>query len=143
MNEALLRILIVDDDEINRIIVEKILSRHFSNLEFAANGAEAYEKVLSQEIDIVLMDVHMPVMDGVEAVIKIRSHEEDYFKNLPIIAFTASILADDIEIVLQNGFNDYLPKPLKIDELIVKIREHINIIAINKKKRNSEELRLF
>src|SRR5690606_38553974 len=112
--------------EINRIIVEKILSKRFPNLEFATNGLEAYERVLSKDIDIVLMDVHMPVVDGVEAVRKIRSHQEAYFKELPIIAFTASILSDEIEAVLRSGFDDYLSKPLKIEALLDKLKKYLS-----------------
>lgn len=115
------RILIVDDNEINRILLNKMLSRYPFHLEFAENGKDACEKLLSKEYDVVLMDIHMPIMDGLEATQKIRAMEDPYFKELPIIALTASIIPGDIENMNNVGFNNYQSKPFKIEELIEKI----------------------
>jgi len=115
------RILIVDDNEINRILLKKMLSKYPFQLEFCENGKEAVDKLMAKEFDIVLMDIHMPVMSGLEATKMIRELQDPYFKELPIIALTASVLSDDIEEIYKIGFNDYQSKPFKIEELIGKI----------------------
>jgi CheY-like chemotaxis protein len=115
------KILIVDDNEINRFLLKKMLSKYPFLLDFCENGQEALDKLLAKEFDVVLMDIHMPVMSGLEATKNIREFQEPYFKELPIIALTASILPDDIEEIYKIGFNDYQSKPFKIEELIAKI----------------------
>lgn len=115
------RILIVDDNEINRILLNKMLSRYSYDLDFSENGRDACEKLSSKEYNVVLMDINMPIMDGMEATKKIRSIEDTYFKELPIIALTASVIPNDIENMKKIGFNDYQSKPFKIEELVEKI----------------------
>jgi CheY-like chemotaxis protein len=116
-----LKILIVDDNEINRFLLKKMLSKFPFLLDFCENGQEAVDKLMTKEFDIVLMDIHMPVMNGLEATKIIRELQEPYFKELPIIALTASILPNDIDEIFKIGFNDYQSKPFKIEELTEKI----------------------
>jgi len=115
------RILIVDDNEINRILLKKMLSKYPFQLGFCEDGQQAFDKLMDREFDIVLMDIHMPIMDGLETTKMLRELPDPYFQQLPIIALTASTLANDVEKIYRIGFNDYQSKPFKIEELIEKI----------------------
>lgn len=116
------KILIVDDNDINKLLIKKMLSKFELDMDFASNGQEAYDMILTKAYDIVLMDVHMPILSGLEATKKIRTHDDDaYFKELPIIALTSCIMPTDIDEVYEYGMNDYQSKPFKTEELIEKI----------------------
>jgi CheY-like chemotaxis protein len=107
-----LNVLVVDDNQINRLLINKVLLRWGTIIEFAENGAEAIEKIESNHnYDVVLMDIHMPVMGGIEAVQIIRSKPEEYYQQLPIIALTASMLNSEINEIARSGMNDYILKP--------------------------------
>jgi CheY-like chemotaxis protein len=115
------KILIVDDNDINKLLIKKMLSRFELDMDFASNGQEAYDMILTKAYDIVLMDVHMPILSGLEATRKIRAQEDLYFKELPIIALTSCIMPTDIDEVYEYGMNDYQSKPFKTEELLEKI----------------------
>lgn len=121
MEKSSIQVLVVDDDEINILISRKVLSKYFSHVEFETDSTLALEKILAKRFDIVLLDVNMPVMNGFDVVSHIRSQEDTYFKQLPIIANTASILPEDIEEILNSGFTSYQSKPLRIDVLLREI----------------------
>lgn len=123
--KKLTNILIADDNQINRVVIKKMLSQFSVILDFVENGEEAVEKVKSKIYDIVLMDIYMPVLDGLEATKKIRDMEDIYFKELPIIALTASVMENDINSIYENGLNDYQVKPFKLNELVEKINKYI------------------
>lgn len=107
-----INVLVVDDNQINRLLINKILKKWGANADFAENGIEAIEKVEgNRNYNVVLMDIHMPQMDGLEATGIIRSKAEPYFKNLPIIALTASMLSNEIGEINGVGMNDYILKP--------------------------------
>lgn len=89
----------------------------------ANNGVEALEKLSSGDFDIVLMDIQMPEMGGLEAIRKIRRNERDTTEHCPIIAMTANVLKDDIDACLQAGADEFLPKPVTPDELHDTIEE--------------------
>ncbi|BBO82902.1 hypothetical protein DSCO28_34680 [Desulfosarcina ovata subsp. sediminis] len=109
------RILLAEDNEINRSLLREILEGAGFVIEMAKNGREALEQVHKRPCDAVLMDIQMPVMDGKEATRRIRDWE--CFKNLPIIAMTANAMAGDKEKSLAAGMNDHLTKPIDLDEL--------------------------
>lgn len=115
------KILIVDDDVRNIFALTSALEGYGARIETARNGREALEKLDSAApIDLVLMDIMMPEMDGYEAMRRIRLHPEH--KDVLIIALTAKAMKDDKEKCLEAGANDYLPKPLEIDKLLSLIR---------------------
>lgn len=122
------KILVVDDNEINRILAKKVLSKFELECFTAEGGIEAIERLKEKDIDIVLMDIHMPDMTGYEVVEKLRAIDDDYYRNLPIIALTASVMHDDIETIYAHGMNDFQLKPFKPDELIAKISKYIKSI---------------
>jgi signal transduction histidine kinase/response regulator RpfG family c-di-GMP phosphodiesterase len=111
------KILIVDDIATNLQVVSGLLSPYAVEIHTCADGEKAVEMVKSNEYDLVLMDHMMPGMDGMEATAAIRALERSYVNKMPIIALTANAISGMREIFLQNGFNDYLSKPIEISEL--------------------------
>ncbi len=111
------RVLLVDDLNDNRIIIQSLLEPYELDVEIARNGLEAVEKVTESTIpfDVVLMDVQMPVMDGNEATVKIREHVD--IDHLPIIAMTASAMIHDINKCMDSGMNDHVSKPIEVEQL--------------------------
>ena len=118
-------ILVVDDNQINRILAKKVLSKWGIKVDFAENGAIALEQVKNTVYDVVLMDLQMPEMDGFEATKAIRKLEGDYYRNLPIIALTASIVGKEKEKIYASGMNDYVMKPFVPSVLYSKINSFL------------------
>ena len=131
-------VLIVEDNELNRFLAVTILKKWNANIHIAVNGDEAVKAVSNLKIDIVLMDIQMPVMDGVAAAKAIRNELKS---NIPIIALTANALESEKEKCWQAGMNDYITKPYNpefLREKIILLTEH-NSKAENQ---NSEHISL-
>ncbi len=115
------RILLVEDNEINQQAAKEILEQAGLVVEIAENGRLGVESVTSGEYDLVLMDVRMPKMDGLEATRRIRALadelEEPRFRDLPIVAMTANAMAGDREKSIAAGMNDHINKPIDPNEL--------------------------
>jgi len=112
------RVLFADDDEISLISGKLILEKYGFIVVTALNGREALNLLADQEFDFILMDVQMPIMDGVEATRAIRNSTTIGLKsNIPIIAMTAFAMTGDKEKFLAAGMNDYISKPVEIDTL--------------------------
>ena len=109
------RVLLVEDDEINQEVVREILKEVQLIVDVAENGAVAVQKIKENSYDIVLMDVQMPVMDGIEATLAIRALPE--FTNLPIVALTANVMESKYQECLAVGMNDLMYKPVQLEEL--------------------------
>ena len=115
-------ILIADDELTNFIIVDKLLQKTGIQIFHAENGEQAVMIFKENpKIDLILMDIRMPEMGGLEATKYIRGIN----RNIPIIAFTAFALSDDEAIALEFGCDDYISKPIRPDFLLKKISEHI------------------
>ena len=120
------RILIVEDDVRNVYALTNILEPRGAKIDIARNGQEALDRLHkaasdpAEAIDLVLMDVMMPVMDGLTATQKIRNHPD--LKKLPVIMLTAKAMQDDQERCLAAGANDYMAKPLDVEKLLSLIR---------------------
>ncbi len=113
-------VLLVEDNDINRLYAGSILKKWHCRVDTAENGLVAVEKIKNNDYDLVLMDVQMPVMDGYEATKAIRQLNSEK-RNVKVIALTANATPSDIEKCLQAGMNDYLAKPFTPDELMSKI----------------------
>ena len=109
------RVLLVEDNEINQEVAIGQLEDAELFFDLAENGAEAVRMVRENDYDVVLMDMQMPVMDGIEATRVIRS--DPRFNTLPIIAMTANALVSDREMCLEAGMNDHIAKPIDPDQL--------------------------
>lgn len=112
-----LKILIAEDDEINARLITLMLKKMGHQTTIAENGKLAVEYTREEAFDCILMDVHMPVMNGSEAVLAIRREEDKTERHTPVIALTANALRGDRERYLSEGFDGYLTKPLSITQL--------------------------
>ncbi|MEN8303621.1 MAG: response regulator, partial [Campylobacterota bacterium] len=106
-----LKILVVEDYEINRILISELLDQYDVEYEFAFNGQEAINKLKRKSYDLILMDINMPVMNGIEATKVIK---DELKISTPIIALTANALEGDRETFLSAGMDDYLSKPINV-----------------------------
>ena len=107
------------------MVAKKFLSHWGIEIEIAENGLIATELVRQLEFDIILMDLHMPVMDGYTATKTIRSFEGQRFQDIPIIALTASVLQPTQRGVWEVGMTDFVSKPFKPEELNRKIAKYV------------------
>jgi len=115
------RILLAEDNLVNRQLAKRLLEKRGYTVVIARNGIEALEAVEKAEIDMVLMDVQMPEMDGLEAIRVIRSNEEISKRHLPIISLTAHVMKGDQEKCIEAGADDYIPKPIHAPTLFAAI----------------------
>jgi signal transduction histidine kinase/CheY-like chemotaxis protein len=113
-----LQILIVEDNKVNQMVAEKLLSKLGYHPDTANNGLKAVEAVRNQFYDLMLMDVQMPEMDGLTATKLIREKYNDSFYQAQIVAMTANALSDDRQACLDAGMDDYIVKPINIQEII-------------------------
>lgn len=120
-----MKVLVVDDNPINQKFLFYSLKKYYE-IETADNGLEAVEKLEDKKFDVVLMDLLMPVMDGAEATLRIRASENTRNKHIPIIFVTTNDFEHDRVRCLGNGGDDYLIKPVDINELLVSINFHLN-----------------
>ncbi|WP_448700787.1 PAS domain S-box protein [Mucilaginibacter sp. AW1-3] len=117
-----LNILVVDDNQINRLLIDKVLKKWGIAADFAENGIQALNKIESKgNYDVVLMDIHMPEMGGLEATKVLRAKADTYSQQLPIIALTASMLNNQMGMIGEAGMNDYILKPFNPKDLYDKI----------------------
>jgi len=111
------RILIADDDEMNKFLAQHILSGYNVDVDTAANGKEALEKIVNEYFDVVLMDLHMPEMGGIDVVTAVRKKGI----HVPVIAITGNILGSERDKCFSVGMNEYISKPYDEQELLQKI----------------------
>jgi CheY-like chemotaxis protein len=111
-----LRILAAEDNPINQKLIRRVLEREGYALDLAGNGAEALEALRQRPYDLVLMDVHMPVMDGLEAA-RIICREMPPGQRPIVVAVTAGVMKDDIHACREAGMSDFVSKPFQIEEL--------------------------
>lgn len=118
ISKKALKILLVEDNILNQKFVRATLLREGHELDIAENGKIAIEKASNFQYDMILMDIQMPIMDGIEATLKIRELEQDKAIKTKVIAVTAFALEKDKSRCLAAGMNDFLAKPFKPKELI-------------------------
>ncbi len=127
-NGRTLRILLAEDNPINRSVTEALLTRAGHQVTVAEDGALAVELQAANRFDVILMDVQMPVMDGLEATRRIRSKETPG-RHVPIIALTANVLREDVERCLAAGMDDHVGKPIRPAELEEALTRHCTVFA--------------
>ena len=116
MSDARARILLVEDNEVNRMVAVRLLERLGYSVETAENGVDALDAHDRTRFDAILMDCQMPEMDGFECASAIRSSDGPR-RTTPIIALTANASAEDRDRCLAAGMNDFLTKPIEMDQL--------------------------
>lgn len=121
-----LAVLVVEDNPINSLLIKKIFSNWNNVPVFASNGHEAIEKLELGSFDVILMDIHMPLLDGYETARLIRNMPDKIRSIIPIIALTASVSNDLYAKIREAGMNDYIHKPFNSDDLYKKLKS-INI----------------
>ncbi|MFO7802787.1 MAG: response regulator, partial [Desulfovermiculus sp.] len=120
-----LHVLLAEDEPSNGLFIQKLMQNYGHQVTVAENGKDVLELLDQNDFDCVLMDIQMPVMDGVEATKKIRSSNQD-FKDIPIIALTAYAMTGDRERLLEQGLDDYIAKPVERDELWAVIERNVS-----------------
>ena len=122
------KILLVEDNQINMDVAQYMLEEEGIYVHLAKDGKEAvelFEKLPAEELDLILMDVMMPGMDGIEATKLIRSSSKENAGTIPIIALTASRNEEDIKRTKEAGMNEYLNKPFDIDATLLVIKKYV------------------
>jgi two-component system, sensor histidine kinase and response regulator len=135
---ATLRILVAEDSPDNRLVMAAYLRREPYHIDFAEDGRQAFEKFIANPYDLVLMDIQMPQMDGLEASRAIRQWELEHARMpTPIVALTAYALEEDVQRALSAGCNLHVSKPLKKQGLIKCIQEATQVGSVNGLNRSS------
>ena len=119
------KILVAEDNKINFFVANKFLTGWGVTVSHAENGQLALDLLETGDFDMVLMDLHMPVMDGIEATRIIRKSENPRIKNIPIVALTAAIMSESHDKISDLNINDYVLKPFKPHDLFDRIKKHI------------------
>ncbi len=132
-----IRILAAEDNEINTMIVKEYLSRWGFQFDLVDNGQEVLDKLREYEYDLILMDIQMPGLSGLEAAKIIRKEFPDDKKDIPILALTAYAYNEDREKCLEAGMNDYISKPFTPIQLFHKISSLIPVAAENGERSNT------
>ena len=123
MGNTKFRLLIVDDNPGNRLVLKYNLGGHF-DIEFANSGLSAIDKFKNNTFDLILMDIHMPEMDGLETTAEVRKMENG--KKTPIFAITSNVFVELKEQCLKSGMNDLITKPIHAKALIDRINNYLN-----------------
>ena len=118
-----LKILLAEDNAVNQKLAVGILGSLGHQVSIANNGREAIEALANERFDLVLMDVQMPEMDGLTATREIRDHEKESGHHIPIVAMTAHAMKGDREECLAAGMDDYLTKPIRLQDMTTKLDE--------------------
>ncbi|MBU2872180.1 CHASE domain-containing protein [Colwellia sp. E2M01] len=115
------KILIAEDNRINQVIIKAMLTKTNATLKIVENGQLAIDAYKEFQPDMILMDIQMPVLDGIEACKVIKNLSP----NIPIIAFTANVILEDVENYLNNGFNGHISKPIEVNKLYAKLNKYL------------------
>lgn len=130
-NYSKFHILVAEDNLINQKVFQSMFESVNLKFDIASNGQEALELIGQKNYDLILMDCHMPIMDGYETSQKIRQRK-DHLAQIPIIAITANAMKGDRERCFKAGMNDYIPKPIVFEELLAKINFYITKTQFSK-----------
>jgi CheY-like chemotaxis protein len=123
---VLFRSLIAEDVEINREIIDALLEPTEVSVDFAFDGEEAVNKFAApNKYELILMDIHMPKVDGLEATRRIRASKSPGADTIPIIAMTANVFREDVEKCLDAGMNGHLGKPVDMDKVIATLSHYL------------------
>ena len=123
VDETKKKILVVEDNPMNQILAREILTANGYDVVEANTGSDAIKKVMAERPDIILMDLNLPEMDGITATKILKS--DDNYRDIPIIALTASAMKGEVERILAEGFDGYISKPIEVKKFIKDISSYI------------------
>jgi hypothetical protein len=118
------KVLIAEDSSVIQKLTKKILENQNYRIFAAKNGLQVIEMLSKEEFDIILMDINMPVMNGIECAGKIRMMQDKKKSQIPIIAITGNALNYTLEEFNKSGINDYLQKPINFDKLVTMVNHY-------------------
>lgn len=118
------RIIVAEDSSVIQNLTRKILSQMNYDIVSVKNGQQVIDLLEKEPFDLILLDIHMPVMDGMECATTIRNMESD-IKNIPIVAITGNANNYSMKDFESVGINDFLPKPLNYDNLVETVKKYI------------------
>mgnify|MGYP001116203036 CR=1 FL=1 len=118
------KVLIAEDSSVIQNLTRKILEVQNYKIDSAKNGQQVLDKVQKEHFDIILMDINMPIIDGMQCAREIRALDDPEKSQIPIIAITGNAKNYTMEEFKDAGINDYLPKPLNFDELVETVRKY-------------------
>jgi two-component system, sensor histidine kinase and response regulator len=130
---AYLRVLLAEDNNVNQRLAVRLLEKRGHRVVVAGNGREALDALAKGKFDLVLMDVQMPEMDGLEATASIREKEKSSGLHQPIIALTAHAMKGDREKCLEAGMDGYLTKPIRPSELDEILEDYVTRLSVTAK----------
>jgi CheY-like chemotaxis protein len=119
-----IKVLIAEDNPINQKLLSRLLQKISISFTIVSNGEEAVIAFKKDKYDIIFMDIHMPVMDGLEATRLIRNEDNSLNSGVKIIAMTANIMREDLDNFMKIGMNDVMTKPFTLDDFINKVNLH-------------------
>lgn len=126
VDQTQVNILIVDDIPLNVLLIQKMLSRFKFNILTANNGQAALDTIAQKPVDLVLLDLMMPVVDGYEVLKRLRAADET--KSLPVVILSALNSSDDVTKGFQMGANDFITKPIIMEKLLTCVATQVNLI---------------
>jgi CheY-like chemotaxis protein len=121
------RILLAEDNKVNQRVAVRMLEKNGHRVIVAGTGYEVLAALEREEFDLILMDVQMPEMGGLEATVAIRKKEESTGRHVPIVAMTAGAMQGDHEKCLAAGMDGYISKPVRSQELIEMVMKHASV----------------
>ncbi len=121
------KVLLVEDNYMNKVLVHEMLTLNGYDIVEAKSGTEALVKVSTDRPDLILMDLHLPEMDGITATRIIKSDEKN--RSIPVLALTASAMKGEEDKILNMGFDGYVAKPIDVKKLL----EAISVSLLNRK----------
>lgn len=119
------KIIIAEDSSVIQNLTRRILSIQNYEITSVKNGQDLLDEFEKQEFDLILLDLHMPKVDGMECARRIRDHENETKRNIPIVAITGNAKNYSMEDFKNAGINDYVPKPLNYDAMVEKVKIHL------------------
>jgi len=125
------RVLVVEDNPINQKVARRLLEKKGLEVTLAENGVKALEIYENEDFDLILMDIQMPEMDGIETTKAIRKISDHTKRDIPIVALTANAMKGDREKYIEAGMNDYLAKPVNNEELSEKLHTYLHTPVTN------------
>jgi signal transduction histidine kinase/CheY-like chemotaxis protein/HPt (histidine-containing phosphotransfer) domain-containing protein len=125
------KVIVAEDNKINQHLIDILLMKFGLKAQFADNGEEAIVMYRRENPDLILMDLHMPVLDGVEATVKIQEMIAGGAKKVPIVALTADVLGQSLDDIMAYGFSDYITKPVILEDFEKVLTDYLKRVEID------------